>query len=205
MPRQFDIPQEIISKVQSRELPPSAYSPHLSPIHHEHVIGINNAYMLGDWQDAVFFGDCAWYNIHRLKLAQFRNLKVTCCPRFENKGQGAMEGVKYLKKDSSHRHGITGNRSRVSWNSNSGAAAISLARHFGVRRIVLLGFDMNLGAGGASHWHRGHGNKRQPFRKHLEGFPQIAEDAREMGIEILNCSPDSAIEVFPKVALKDVL
>lgn len=205
MPRQFGVPEDIIAKVTSGEARPSAYSSCLSPIHDRHVIGVNNAYMLGTWLDAVFFGDCAWYNVHRLKLAEWPNLKVTCCNRFENRPPQSMEGIKYLKKDSGHRQGISRDRRKVSWNSNSGAAAISLACHFGVRRIILLGFDMNLGWGGASHWHRGHGNKRQPFKKHLRGFPTIADDARALGVEILNANPRSAIDAFPKVELKEVL
>ena len=44
-----------------------------------------------------------------------------------------------------------------------------------------------------------------PFHRHLRGFPQIAKDAKQMGVEILNASPDSAIECFRKVTVKELL
>lgn len=205
MPKQFNIPDEIIGQVTKGDLPVSTYSDYLAPLHDKHVIGINNAYMLGHWLDALFFGDCGWYLVHRLALAEWPKLKITCCNRFANKPKEQSEGIKYLPKSSNYRFGICPDPRQVSWNSNSGAAAISLARHFGVKRIVLLGFDMNQ-EGPRTHWHKGHGSKKPPpFVRHLRGFSTIAQHAKEMGLEIINASPDSAIEDFPKVALKDVL
>jgi hypothetical protein len=213
MPRQFGVPEDTVSKVMTGELPPSAYSPFLAPIHVSHVIGVNNAYTIGPWIDAVFFGDCAWYLVHREALAKFRNLKVTCCPRFANKTEKDSEGIKYLPKGGGReiegggpKHGLSGNPSRVCWNHNSGAAAINLAVHFGVKRIVLLGFDMRLDDSNRSHWHGFHqSNGLATFARHLRGFPAIAEDAKNRGIEILNANSESAIEAFPKVTLKEIL
>jgi hypothetical protein len=39
----------------------------------------------------------------------------------------------------------------------------------------------------------------------LLGFPQIKEDAKKMGIEIINVSPMSEIQEFRKVSLKEVI
>lgn len=210
MPRQFDVPEETIRQVMNRKLPPSTYSPYLSPIHGKHVIAVNNAYQIGSWIDVVFFGDCSWYLVHRKKLAEFPGLKVTCCTRFTKKPREKSEGIKYLAKDASHRLGISSDKSKISWNSNSGAAAISLAVHFGVKRIILLGFDMRLDQGKISHWHGSHGKpgekrKPPPFNRHLRGFPAIAQEAESMGVEIINTSLKSAILNFPKTAIKDLL
>lgn len=208
MPRQFGIPEETIKKVMNRELPPAAYSPFLTPVHDSHVIAVNNGYQIGNWIDVLFFGDCAWHLYHRKKLALFPGLKVTCCKNFLNKPIEKSEGIKYLNKK--HSLGISDDKSTVFWNNNSGSAAINMAVHFGVKQIVLLGFDMNLDSNGISHWHGSHckpseGKKASPFNRHLRGFPQIAEDAKQMGVEILNASPNSAILNFPKVDLKDLL
>jgi hypothetical protein len=216
MPRQFDIPEEVIRDVMAWKKKPSAYSEYLKPIHDRHVIGVNNAYQIGTWIDAVFFGDCAWYLVHRTALANWQGMKVTCCIRFAQRAAKEMEGIRYLTRDKGHSHGISTRKSCVAWNGNSGAAAISLAVHFGVKRIILLGFDMDLDMNGVSHWHGKHGppssnppkiqRKRvPPFPRHLRGFPEVAKDADELGVEILNASPDSKIEVFRKVTVKDVL
>ena len=211
MPRQFDVPEEVVQAVMSGERLPAAYSPYLSPIHGKHVIGVNNAYRIGVWIDAMFFGDGAWYVVHRELLAKFPGLKVTCHIRFLKKK--GTEGIKYLAKDKNHKYGISNNPTTVCWNSNSGGAAISMAAHFGVKRIILLGFDMALDGGAVSHWHGSHGplgrgkkkTKPPPFPRHLRGFEMIAKDAKERGIEILNASPNSAIVELPKVSVEDVL
>ena len=207
VPRQFDVPEDVVQDVMSGRRRPSAYSDYLSPLHDRHVIGVNNAYQIGNWIDAVFFGDCAWYLAHRQALAAFPGLKVTCCRRFDGRTREQSEGVKYLAKDAEHRNGISSDPTAVSWNSNSGAAAISLAAHFGVRRIILLGFDMALDEKMVSHWHGSHGagSPKPPFSRHLRGFPAIAQDAASREIEILNASPSSAIAEFPKVQARGLL
>ena len=45
----------------------------------------------------------------------------------------------------------------------------------------------------------------QPYTRHLRSFPELARSAERMGVEILNASPDSAITVFPKFSLKELL
>jgi len=212
-PRQFGVPQETIARVVSGELPPSAYSSFMAALHDKHIIGVNNAYQIGTWIDCVFFGDHAWYLVHRKALSQWPNLKITCSRNDNHSKEYEREGVKVLSRQGgrgikglpSKLFGISTDPRRVAWNHNSGAAAISLAVHFGVARIILLGFDMSMMAG-FSHWHKGHGRtKPPPFERHLRGFSAIAEDAHKLGIEILNASPESAIAVFPKVTLAEVL
>lgn len=206
MPRQFGVPEDVIQNVVDKKWPPVAYSEYMAPIHDKHVIGINNAYQIGTWMDMVFFGDYSWYLIHRNKLAKWPKIKATCSPRFDTRRDNS-ENIKYVQKDHGHRLGISSDRRKVSWNGNSGAAAISLAVHMGAKRIILLGFDMHM-MHGATHWHGGHLEKKKrkpPFNRHLKGFPFIAQDAKQMGIEILNASPDSAIKVFRKINVKDLL
>lgn len=206
MPYQFDIPEDVIERVCSGKLPSSSYSPYLGALHDRHIIGVNNAYQIGHWIDFLFFGDGSWYLVHRRKLAKWPGIKTTCSPKFARRKQGKAEGIKYLAKDKSRKQGISIDPSKISWNNNSGAAAISLARHLGVKRILLLGFDMSANSN-HTHWHGSHGkkNKRPPFRRHLQGFPAIAKDAKKMGIEILNVNKDSAIKSFSKVTLKEIL
>src|SRR5690606_28765140 len=103
--------------------------------------------------------------------------------------------------------GICTDPGKIFWNYSSGAAAINIAAHFGVKRICLLGYDMKP-QGGETHWHNGYGDQRitdVQFRKFLKPWEAIARDAKKLGIEILNVNPDSAIEEFPKVNLNEVL
>jgi hypothetical protein len=44
-----------------------------------------------------------------------------------------------------------------------------------------------------------------PFDRHLRGFAQIAKDAQQRGIEIINACPESAITQFHKCNVKELL
>ena len=206
--RQFEIPDEVIRNVVVNKAHMSAYSPYFAPLHDKHIIGINVAYLLGDWVDMVFFGDAGFFNNHKEKLAAFPRIKASCHPTVTKS-----PWVKYLGKDKKGR-GISPTNGMVCWNGNSGAAAISLAVHTGVKRIILLGFDMTLDEQARQHIHslysyapakRGGIPRKLPFDRHLQGFPTIAHDAKQMGVEILNASPNSTIQEFRKVTVKELL
>lgn len=90
---------------------------------------------------------------------------------------------------------------------NSGYGAINLAYLFGARRILLVGFDMRA-FDGASHWHGDHAeplSKRQPFHNWIPRFRALADDLKAVGVDVINCSPISALACFPKASLADAL
>lgn len=200
--RQFDIPAEVVQDVKEGRQPLSVYAPYMSVIHKEHVIGVNVAYKLGDWVDVLFFGDQPFYRTNRPGIARFKGLAVTC-----SRSERKWKGVKELKRaDKGGVFGLSGNPGYMKWNTNSGAAAINLAYHLGVKRIYLLGFDMDL-KDPERHWHMEYGkrNGSVPYRRHVKAFPVIAEHAAYLGLEIINVNPDSAINEFPKRSLQQIL
>lgn len=214
----FNIPGETVKSVRLQQQGLEAYSPYFASLYSKHVIGINVAYKLGNWVDICFFGDYPFFLTHRKGLAAFEKLVVTSCTKVGNKN---LEWIKYLpqelKKDKpqgQQTHGISTNPNHVSWNQNSGAAAISIAAWSGAKRIVLVGFDMNLSPlNNEQHFHneyRRFGSKERkdkqlPFDVHLRTWGVIKSDADNMGIEILNTSLNSAIKEIPKVHIKELL
>ena len=204
MLKQFAVPTSIIQDVYTGKSTPEAYSPYLERIHKQHVIAVNVAYKIGNWIDAVFFGDPSTWQEDKANLIQFKGLRVTCANELNNDTR-----LKWLQRDTRKKHGISNNPEMVAWNSNSGAACINLAVHFGVKRIILLGFDMNTDAGKNQHWHKFYSTKQtqleSTFRRHLVGFPIIKQDLDALGIEIINANPDSAITAFPRMNFKDIV
>lgn len=215
MPYQFGIPEEIVRAVIDKKEAPSAYTPYMEKVlQGKFVIAVNNAFLLGRFIDVLLFGDNAWFLSWKKEVLGWYGLVVTCANDFAGVMEDEAPGIKYLPRDTHKPQGISDNPSALSWNGNSGAAAINLAVHFGVRKIVLLGFDMSLDENGKSHWHNAHHpmempvtkiKKPPPFHRHLRGFPKIAEDAKHRGVEIINCSPNSMLDVFPKRSLKEAL
>lgn len=204
IPKQFDVPKSIIEDVLNKRKSVEAYSQYMKSIHDKHVIGINVAYLLGDWLDMVFFGDSSFFLQHCKALSQLPYLKVSCHPKTDRESW-----VKYVARDTKKPRGISEHPGRVSWNNNSGSAAISIAVNAGAKRVILLGFDMQLEEGN-QHWHKLYTtqNKKKfvyPFERHLLGFAEIAKDANKRGIEIINASPNSVIKEFRKVTVKELL
>lgn len=93
----------------------------------------------------------------------------------------------------------------VHFGGNSGYQAINLAYLWGAKRIILLGFDCKL-VDGKTHWFGQHPqglNQNQGFATWINNFQQLAKDLEVEGIEVLNCSPDSALECFKKSSITE--
>jgi hypothetical protein len=205
--KQFNIPDVVVKSVLSGVSPASVYSPYMSYLHDKHCIGINMSYKIGTWIDMVFFGDNNFFFQNMDELAKFPGLKISCHSQVE-----PYKWVKYLPKDARGR-GISDNPKMVCWNNNSGAAAISVAVNAGARRVFLLGFDMKIGEKNMQHWHDYYKKgectdlrriQKLPFDRHLRGFAAIKADAKKMGVEIFNCSPESTIPEFPKISIEEL-
>lgn len=103
---------------------------------------------------------------------------------------------------------LLGEGHAIGWGRNSGFQAINLAARFGCTRILLVGFDYSLRHG--SHWHGNHPppltNPRQAtvdeWRAILDGEADALADA---GIEVINCSPSSALSRFRRLSLMEAL
>lgn len=223
--REFNVPPTLIDEVISGKKPSSDYSQYLVAIHNKHVIGVNNAYQLGNWIDVLFFGDYSWYfPFHQPTVDVFPGIKVSCANKFGVRDQSRYNGLKYIRL-AKEKLGISLEvPDEIRWNYNSGAAAINLAAQFGAKRIVLVGFDMDfdISIPNVTHWHGKHRHieygknpqqdqiKRKStfskkFIQFLSCFPQIAEDAEKYNIEIINASLNSKIVCFKKASVKDLL
>jgi hypothetical protein len=101
--------------------------------------------------------------------------------------------------------GFTDDPAKIRTGGNSGYAAIHLAASMGAKRILLLGLDMNGG-----HWHGPHPHglnnpRAYTFNRWMRNFRTLAPALKARGIEVVNCSPGSALECFPKAALDTCL
>lgn len=97
-------------------------------------------------------------------------------------------------------------RDRIHWGGNSGFQAINLAWLWGVRRFVLLGFDMQTGPGGQRHWFGDHPpgqgfNNPDKFNAWIRAMEILARDLSDQAVEIYNASRQSALTCFPRIAI----
>jgi hypothetical protein len=185
---------------------PSLKTMDLTLIHSKRVIGTNFAFKLGNWIDVIYWLDAAWGERNERELSLFPGLKVNLGSTQINVPANSFRMIK------GKQYGIDMRPTHLGWNNNSGASAINLAYHFGAKKVVLLGFDMKFGENNENNWHDLHTNPRgtalrpwNPYPHFLQAFNNIKEDADNIGLEIVNCTPNSALTIFPMLTLEEVL
>lgn len=164
------------------------------------VIAINDSYRLAPWADALYACDARWWDWHK-GAPEFEGLKVSQDERL------AETYPEVRRLTTTGGDGFDPNPAHLRTGKNGGYQAIHLAVHLGARRIVLLGYDMKQ-TGGRSHWHEGHPvpNTEQVYaRVMLPHFETLLRPLDLLGVEVLNATPGSALEVFPTARLEDVL
>lgn len=90
--------------------------------------------------------------------------------------------------------------------ANGGYQAVNIAVLAGASRIVLLGYDCKDAKDGRAHWFGDHPEKHvRPHATWLTRWRTVAPIAKRLGVEIINCSPESAIDCFTRASIESVL
>jgi len=97
-------------------------------------------------------------------------------------------------------------RDMLHFNDNSGAQAINLAYLLGATRIILIGYDMQ-NTGGRAHWFGEHPHTLQTggnYAVYVDRFARLASDLAYEGVEVINCTRETALHQFRRARLEDV-
>lgn len=167
-------------------------------------IAVNDSWKLAPWADALYACDAAWWR-HNEGCPEFRGLKM-CIDRAAARGNEW--GVRILDcfKKSDLLYPDRG--SPIGWGGNSGFGALNIAVQAGAKKICLVGVDMTVSYG--EHWHGRHPaglHNPNPYnvfrwRRAFEGAVRVLEQA---GVTVINCSPISALQKYPKMTLQEAL
>lgn len=171
------------------------------------VLVVNDAWRLCPDADALYACDGQWWRHHE-GVPDFAGEKWT-----QDQGAAAALGLRWVKCDTETGVGLSSDPRLVRSGStgggnNGGHQAFNMAVLRGAARIVLLGFDMKLGAGAKRHFfgdHPGPLNRDSNYAAMIEGFRPAAADAAALGVEVVNCTPGSGLDAFPRVPLEEVL
>jgi hypothetical protein len=168
------------------------------------VIAINTTYQRAPWADVLFARDLNWWKGYAKRAG-------STWPGFTGErwttDQLAAErfGVTYVR--GIHTPGLSERPGVVHLGDDSGYAAIGLAVMFGARRVVLLGYDMQR-TDGLAHWHGEHEHGMRSalkFRRWLLAYGRLAKGLRRAGIEVVNCTRQTALHVFPRAVIDRAL
>lgn len=169
------------------------------------VIVINDGYRIAPWADVLYFCDDKWWGWHHEKLKGWKGLIVRLDGGRHDFGDPRIKVMKNYG-----REGLCTLTDGLMHGRNSGYQAIGLAAHLGARRILLLGYDMRAGEEKGKpklHWFGDHpgGTSPRVFEQMVPCFDGLVKPLAERGIEILNCTPRSALKAFPFMDLAAAL
>jgi len=172
-------------------------------LHGRRVIAINNSWELAPWAAVLYFCDMKWWTWHGDQVSLEFKGRYIVTPAFTD------SRVKTVRLTGST--GLETDPAGLRSGHNSGYQAINLAYHFGVRRIVLLGYDMGLGPNGETHHHEGHPRMSAEHVQHnieksmLPKFPSLAEALVKTDVEVINATPGSALTCWPYRPIEELL
>jgi hypothetical protein len=168
-------------------------------------VAVNRALEVCPWAHILWWTDGKFYldNKDAIQRHAARYKATVPCQVYRPKyGQGLtfyqFTGMRGLEtKPGFLRHG-----------NNSGYTAINMVAQLGAARIVLFGYDMRFGAQGESHWHSGYqtpNRVRTLTDKMLPYFQSLVGPLRDLGIEVVNASPDSLLTYWPRCSVEQGL
>lgn len=172
------------------------------------VVGCNDAFRLGTWVDWLIFADKRWWSWNYEEVAKWPNRErvVSLCPQLLDDRVDKWPWLKIVRRDEA-RFGLSVEQDTICWNRGCGGAAINLAFLLGARRIVLLGFDMRM-VEGKHNWHDHHQKTERDkiYQNSMMPFLKPMSDAMKVtGIQIVNATPGSAMNLFTTMSLEKVL
>jgi len=164
------------------------------------IVAVNDAYVLAPFADCLYACDGSWWDHHK-GVPSFSGLKYGLTVKL-----GKWPGV--IRLSHTGQEGFDESSSGIRSGGNSGFQAIQVAVKLGAARIVLLGYDMKRDAKGRSHFFGEHPKvlrKAMDYTTVQRYFKSLVVPMRNKGIEVVNCSRDTAIQAFPRMDLHAAL
>lgn len=152
------------------------------------TVAVNSAWEAARFAQVIYAGDDPWWKLNADKI-DIDAERWTC-----NENAARNHNLKY-------HAGHAGN-------PNSGLRAIQfLHEKRCTQKIILLGFDCSVKNG--LHFHGPHAYLNNPNEKRcivwLERFRWLSDEYRKKGVQVINCSRETAITVFPRMSLEEAL
>lgn len=167
---------------------------------------IKSSWRLAPFADALYGLDKGWW-IANQGGAKFKGLKFSPSPTICR----VYPDIQYVRlrpftRVLTDETGVIGCGLREG-GGHSGFQAINLAVQFGAKRILLVGFDMTLSHG--AHWKDDDRGVGKPdvgrVKSWREAMDKCAPQFKELGIDVINCTPRSALTAYPKMELVEAL
>jgi len=164
------------------------------------VIAINTTFRKAPWADVLYFADLRWWVAYGAEVERAVTGELWS---IAERLQGAINWIQGVDEQ-----GLSHTPGRIHTGKNSGYQAIGLAYLWGAAKIILLGYDMQKGPNGETHFH---GDHRDPL-PNLGDLPtwrqlliQLGADLRTAGVEVINATRRTALTCFECLPIEQAL
>ena len=190
---------------------PSLTNEQLNKVSHLRRFGANRAFEFD--LDVIHgcnyqFWDHYWQDIKRYNCH-----KWTTRPELK----GKYEGLSYIKEK--WIDGLSTNPDYIAAHHGTGPQVLNLAYHYGCKVMLLIGWDMRFPGKISDKEYTGKRHYFGEYESAMQHWPRTESNGdlggliREMetikpekyGIEIINCTPDSAMTCFPMMDLDEAI
>ena len=168
------------------------------------TVVVNTTYLRALWADVHYFCDPQWWRWHKddPEWDKFEGERITL------EHSAKQRPTPYPAMLNGGTVGFDERRDHLRTGRNSGYQAVHLVAHYAASPIVLLGFDMKPDKAGNVHWHPCHPTATRPGvinAAWIKHWSSLAEPLHAQGIQVINCTRDTALKAFPVKPLADVL
>jgi len=157
-------------------------------------IAVNDAYRKAPWADVQIAFDRKWWIRHFDHGAGNISRKFT------------VEDTECLPVERLNHTGCEGfdpDWPNIRTGYNTGYGAVHLAIQSGAKKVCLVGYNMS-----GKHFFGDHPKelyRASPYKKFIDAFRGIIPAVNARGVEIINCTPGSALPWFPMMPLERAL
>lgn len=172
------------------------------------VIVVNDNWRLAPWAQHLYACDAKWWDHHgEAVLAGFRGHRWTqqSIEKPSSDQKAAIERWRLMSVGGKWEDGL--GIDCIHYGENSGYQAINLAYLLGAEQILLLGYDMQR-TSGREHWFGDHPQalKTGPdYDVWIGHFDVLAKDLKREGVDVINCTRETALTCFPRQSLSEAL
>lgn len=163
------------------------------------VIVANDAYRAAPWAHALYFADAKWLAWHR-ERDDYKAFAGEKCTIFTTGNLVGDDDVHMLRRADGVDMSL--DPELIATGANSGHQALNIAVLAGAKRILLLGYDARQAADGRKHFFGDHPDRTAPpFTTQVRCMHYAKPVLEREGIDVVNVTPGSAIDCFPREEL----
>ncbi|HEY9819100.1 MAG TPA: hypothetical protein V6D20_25305 [Candidatus Obscuribacterales bacterium] len=161
------------------------------------VVVINDTYQLAPWADVLYACDKRWWDTKGPAPEAFTGMRII--------GIDEHPGCHTIHVDRTRNLIFSGDA--VGSGGNSGFQAINLMVMWGVKNIVLLGFDYK---DPGNHWFGRHPqgmyqSRPSTIKWWITCMDKAAGILRRKGVEVINCTRDTDLMCFKRMTVEEYL